>query len=217
MNANFEGWPKEETTAEPGEEQIDPTFARHQDADFTTVDAVTAAAVANAQHQGAGARDGPQHPDHHHVRGGPNVDKQQQRDAIQQAVRAAHDQDVEKTAVTRGNRPVSNTKRAAQNRSAQKAFRQRKEKYIKDLEAQAAEVNQLKQTIEELRADNLQLRDYTLALQSKVIELSPASGAQHPLGAAAASSGHDSASVSVPTPPAAVYNHSGGRVFSGEK
>lgn len=209
MNANFEGWPKEETAAEPGEEQIDPTFARHQDTDFSAVDAVTAAAVANAQHQGAGARDAAPHGDHHHH------DKVQQRDAIHQAVRAAHDQDDKPGISGRGNRPVSNTKRAAQNRSAQKAFRQRKEKYIKDLEAQAAEVNQLKQTIEELRADNLQLRDYTLALQSKVIELSPASSGA--LGAPPATAGHDLSSVSVPAPPAAVYNHSGGRVFGADK
>lgn len=215
MNANFEGWPKEESAAEPGEEQIDPTFARHQDADFSAVDAVTAAAVANAQHQGAAGRDAAgQHAEHHTIRGGLSV-ADKQRD-LHQAVRAAHDSD-DKVGAPRGNRPVSNTKRAAQNRSAQKAFRQRKEKYIKDLEAQAAEVNQLKQTIEELRADNLQLRDYTLALQSKVIELSPASGGQHALGSAAAAAGHDLAAVSVPTPPAAVYNHSGGRVFNPDK
>lgn len=70
-------------------------------------------------------------------------------------------------------RPVSTTKRAKQNRNAQRAFRQRKEKYIKELEAKATETDHLKQTIEELRAENLQLRDYTLALQSRVIELSP--------------------------------------------
>lgn len=68
-------------------------------------------------------------------------------------------------------RPVSNTRRAAQNRSAQKAFRQRKERYIKDLEAQAAEVPGLKQTIEDLKAENLRLRDYTIALQGRIIEL----------------------------------------------
>lgn len=69
-------------------------------------------------------------------------------------------------------RIVSTTKRAAQNRNAQKAFRQRKEKYIKDLEATAAQVEILKQTVEDLKTENLQLRDYTLNLQSKVLELS---------------------------------------------
>ncbi|KAG7193818.1 uncharacterized protein KQ657_000512 [Scheffersomyces spartinae] len=73
-------------------------------------------------------------------------------------------------------RRISSDKRAAQNRQAQKAFRQRREKYIKDLEAQVAEVSQLKQTIEELRNENLQLRDYTLALQSKLLEINPPGG-----------------------------------------
>ncbi|SGZ49850.1 CIC11C00000005803 [Sungouiella intermedia] len=72
-----------------------------------------------------------------------------------------------------GRRHVSTTKRAAQNRNAQKAFRQRREKYVKELEATAAEVAELHKTIEELRQENLQLRDYTLALQSRLIELSP--------------------------------------------
>lgn len=72
-----------------------------------------------------------------------------------------------------GRRALSSTKRAAQNRNAQKAFRQRREKYIKELEATASEVAELHKTIEELRQENLQLRDYTLALQSRLIELSP--------------------------------------------
>lgn len=78
-------------------------------------------------------------------------------------------------------RSVSNTKRAAQNRNAQKAFRQRREKYVKELEATAAEVAELHKTIEELRQENLQLRDYTLALQSRLIELSPNVAVAHPL------------------------------------
>lgn len=68
-------------------------------------------------------------------------------------------------------RPLSNTRRAAQNRSAQKAFRQRKERYIKELEAQAADAANLKQTIEDLKSENLRLRDYTIVLQSRIIEL----------------------------------------------
>ncbi|KAK6198181.1 uncharacterized protein RJT21DRAFT_123044 [Scheffersomyces amazonensis] len=73
-------------------------------------------------------------------------------------------------------RVVSGTKRAAQNRSAQRAFRQRKDKYIRDLELKASEVDQLRQTIDELRSENLQLRDYTLALQSRLIETGQALG-----------------------------------------
>lgn len=74
------------------------------------------------------------------------------------------------------NRPVLTTKRAAQNRNAQRAFRQRKEKYIKELESKAAETEVLKQQIEELKAENMQLRDYTLALQLRVIELGLSNG-----------------------------------------
>lgn len=70
-------------------------------------------------------------------------------------------------------RLLSATKRAAQNRNAQKAFRERKEKYVKELEATAAEVAGLHKTIAELRQENMQLRDYTLALQSRLIELGP--------------------------------------------
>lgn len=75
---------------------------------------------------------------------------------------------------------VSSTKRAAQNRSAQKAFRKRRERYIKDIEAQAAEVPALKQTIEELRAENVRLRDYTIALQGKLIEVGSTDGFTQP-------------------------------------
>lgn len=40
-------------------------------------------------------------------------------------------------------KPLRNTKRAAQNRSAQKAFRQRREKYIKALEEKAKQYDSL--------------------------------------------------------------------------
>lgn len=53
---------------------------------------------------------------------------------------------------------------------AQRAFRQRKDAYIKELEERAKEVEQLKKTIDELRSENIQLRDYSLALQAKLIE-----------------------------------------------
>lgn len=66
---------------------------------------------------------------------------------------------------------LTGTKRAAQNRNSQRAFRKRKEKYVKELEATAAEVGQLQKTIEELRRENHELRDYTMALQSEVLKL----------------------------------------------
>lgn len=84
------------------------------------------------------------------------------------------------SALTRQGRPLTNTKRAQQNRQAQRAFRQRKELYIKDLEAKVTELKTSRDTIDALRQENIQLRDYILALQSRLIE--------HPGG--------------VPTPPA---------------
>lgn len=86
---------------------------------------------------------------------------------------SAQQMDSGKEKLNSGRRHLSTTKRAAQNRNAQKAFRERREKYVKELEATAAEVAELHKTIEELRQENLQLRDYTLALQSRLIELSP--------------------------------------------
>lgn len=70
----------------------------------------------------------------------------------------------------RPGRPLTNTKRAQQNRQAQRAFRQRKELYIKDLEAKVNELKESKEAIEVLRRENVQLRDYILALQSRLIE-----------------------------------------------
>lgn len=72
--------------------------------------------------------------------------------------------------INRQGRPLTNTKRAQQNRQAQRAFRQRKELYIKDLEAKVNELKESKEAIEVLRRENVQLRDYILALQSRLIE-----------------------------------------------
>lgn len=244
MNTNFTGWPKDE-------EQIDPSFARHQDADFgsVTVDDVTAAAaIAHAQSNSNQSNSNTNLNTSHGNTGTDDKNNSRKASDVTDINQAIHDQENEVTsqlaaeihrqqqqqqqnqqaqqehqhqhhlstneAIARasvlgnegqhessnikkangtggpirhsstsssglsspisGNpRQLSGTKRAAQNRNAQKAFRQRKEKYIKDLEATAAETTSLKQTIEELRAENLQLRDYTLALQSRVIELSP--------------------------------------------
>jgi hypothetical protein len=65
---------------------------------------------------------------------------------------------------------LSNTKRAKQNRDAQRAFRQRKEVYIKDLEKKVDELKDAKLTIDNLKRENLELRDYILTLQSRLIE-----------------------------------------------
>lgn len=70
---------------------------------------------------------------------------------------------------SRSRRPLSQSKRAQQNRAAQRAFRQRKELYIKDLESKVQELKTVKETMEALRAENQELRDYILALQSRWI------------------------------------------------
>ncbi|CAG8651444.1 4324_t:CDS:2, partial [Gigaspora rosea] len=48
------------------------------------------------------------------------------------------------------NRTLTNSKRAAQNRAAQRAFRQRKDRYIKDLEAKAKSLDSMKKQFEAL-------------------------------------------------------------------
>lgn len=58
-------------------------------------------------------------------------------------------------------RPLQTTKRAAQNRAAQRAFRQRKEQYIKELEA---EVKDTKESMDELEKNYHQLREYAIKL-----------------------------------------------------
>ncbi|MCJ1350851.1 MAG: hypothetical protein MMC33_000832 [Icmadophila ericetorum] len=69
-----------------------------------------------------------------------------------------------------GKRELSTSKRAAQNRAAQRAFRQRKEGHIKKLEEQVRDYNQLSENYKALQAENYQLRDYIINLQSRLIE-----------------------------------------------
>jgi vacuolar-type H+-ATPase subunit I/STV1 len=71
--------------------------------------------------------------------------------------------------LNRQGRPLSQSKRAKQNRAAQRAFRQRKEVYIKDLETKVQELKEAQDAIDSLEKENRQLRDYILALQSKFI------------------------------------------------
>lgn len=229
MNTNFGAWTndKEDSSHDPGEEHIDPTFARHQE-EFPIVEDVTAAAVANAQHVNHSQQHAQhahsvvhhgQHTHQHHGQDPQQSHEEQVRAAAAAAAAAADLQDSDlspQDLKPRNNRrPVLNTKRAAQNRSAQKAFRQRKEKYIKDLEQQAAEVNTLKQTIEELRAENLQLRDYTLALQSRVIELSSAASQHSMATSQPPPQTHEGSNAVVPAPPASVFN--GNKMFTSDK
>ncbi|EGS21407.1 putative sequence-specific DNA binding protein [Thermochaetoides thermophila DSM 1495] len=68
-------------------------------------------------------------------------------------------------------RELSQSKRAAQNRAAQRAFRQRKEMYIKKLEQQCKDYEQMEVAFKALQAENCALRDYALQLQNRLLEL----------------------------------------------
>lgn len=52
----------------------------------------------------------------------------------------------------------------------QRAFRQRKEGYIKKLEQQVREFGDIDHTFKQLQAENYALREYVLHLQSRLIE-----------------------------------------------
>ncbi|KAH8587566.1 hypothetical protein B0O99DRAFT_394739 [Bisporella sp. PMI_857] len=71
-------------------------------------------------------------------------------------------------------RELSQSKRAAQNRQAQfesqRAFRQRKEGYIKKLEEQVREHHTLEENYKQIQAENYSLREYIIHLQSRLID-----------------------------------------------
>jgi len=69
-----------------------------------------------------------------------------------------------------GKRELSQSKRAAQNRAAQRAFRQRKEGYIKKLEEQVREFDSLEESFKSIQTENYSLREYIIHLQSRLIE-----------------------------------------------
>lgn len=52
----------------------------------------------------------------------------------------------------------------------QRAFRQRKEGHIKQLEAQVKDYSALSESYKAIQAENYQLRDYIISLQSRLIE-----------------------------------------------
>jgi len=69
-----------------------------------------------------------------------------------------------------GKRELSTSKRAAQNRAAQRAFRQRKEGYIRKLEEQVKDYEMLSENYKAIQAENYQLREYIISLQSRLID-----------------------------------------------
>lgn len=68
-------------------------------------------------------------------------------------------------------RQLATSKRAAQNRAAQRAFRHRKERYIKSLEEKANNYDLSQSLIADLRKENIYLRDYVVRLQNEVDSL----------------------------------------------
>ncbi|KAI9322205.1 hypothetical protein BX666DRAFT_1892633 [Dichotomocladium elegans] len=68
-------------------------------------------------------------------------------------------------------RSVIPSKRAAQNRAAQRAFRQRRDKYVKDLERKVKEMEGWPEEIEQLRNENRQLRDKVAAMHLQIAKL----------------------------------------------
>ncbi|CAO3617915.1 unnamed protein product [Mucor hiemalis] len=67
-----------------------------------------------------------------------------------------------------GPRAVIPSKRAAQNRAAQRAFRQRKERYVKDLEKKSKLMDEWKLEMEQLRKQNKELQENQLRLEKQI-------------------------------------------------
>ncbi|KAI7883115.1 hypothetical protein K492DRAFT_185388 [Lichtheimia hyalospora FSU 10163] len=63
------------------------------------------------------------------------------------------------------------SKRAAQNRAAQRAFRQRREQYVKDLERRVKEMATWPEEIEHLRFENNHLKEHVSILLRRISEL----------------------------------------------
>ncbi|KAI0516824.1 hypothetical protein F5B22DRAFT_182137 [Xylaria bambusicola] len=99
------------------------------------------------------------------VSGSPNVAAMAAQGII------GHDPDEAITDGRKAKRELSQSKRAAQNRAAQRAFRQRKEHYIKKLEQQVRELNELEATCKAVQNDNYHLREYIIQLQSRLLDL----------------------------------------------
>lgn len=68
-------------------------------------------------------------------------------------------------------RQLTNSKRAAQNRAAQRAFRQRKDRYIKDLEAKAKELEVAKKQLENLQKEKAEMASIIRNLRNENAKL----------------------------------------------
>lgn len=69
------------------------------------------------------------------------------------------------------NKPLKTSKRAAQNRTAQKAFRERRKRKMKDLEIIASQHEKCENTIEKLKQENCHLKEYVQVLESKLADI----------------------------------------------
>ncbi|CAL5871585.1 uncharacterized protein PFLUO_LOCUS5838 [Penicillium psychrofluorescens] len=81
-----------------------------------------------------------------------------------------HSSPEDNTPKSYGKRELSTSKRAAQNRAAQRAFRQRKENYIRKLEEEVKTLDSLREKANSLAGENYQLREYVINLQSRLLE-----------------------------------------------
>ncbi|KAI1128132.1 hypothetical protein F5Y10DRAFT_265451 [Nemania abortiva] len=82
-----------------------------------------------------------------------------------------HEPDDSITDGRKAKRELSQSKRAAQNRAAQRAFRQRKEHYIKKLEQQVRDYTEMEHSYKLVQNDNYALREYIIQLQSRLLDL----------------------------------------------
>ncbi|KAI0843169.1 hypothetical protein F5Y06DRAFT_292153 [Hypoxylon sp. FL0890] len=82
-----------------------------------------------------------------------------------------HDPDDSVADGRKAKRELSQSKRAAQNRAAQRAFRQRKEHYIKKLEQQVRDYGEMEHSFKAIQNDNYALREYVIQLQSRLLDL----------------------------------------------
>ncbi|KAF3910415.1 hypothetical protein ABW20_dc0104729 [Dactylellina cionopaga] len=71
---------------------------------------------------------------------------------------------------SRQKRELNNSKRAAQNRNAQRAFRARKEEYIKSLESKVRDYEAVEERNQALEGENAALRQYIMHLQRRLLD-----------------------------------------------
>ncbi|KAK6543327.1 hypothetical protein TWF694_000080 [Orbilia ellipsospora] len=71
---------------------------------------------------------------------------------------------------SRQKRELNTSKRAAQNRNAQRAFRARKEEYIKSLESKVRDYEAVEERNQALESENAALRQYIMHLQRRLLD-----------------------------------------------